>query len=39
MPSVGKKDFGYNKKGRAKAKKEAARTGKKVVNKKGKKAY
>jgi len=39
MPKVGNKDYGYNKKGRAAAKKEASRTGKKVVNKKGKKAY
>ena len=39
MPTVGNKEYGYNKKGRAAAKKAAKKTGKKVVKKKGKKAY
>ena len=34
MPQVGKKHFGYGPKGKAAAKKEAKRTGKKVVHKK-----
>ncbi len=35
MPKVGKKEFPYTKAGAAAAKKEAAKTGKKVVSKKG----
>jgi hypothetical protein len=34
MPKVGKKEFPYTKAGKAAAKKEAAKTGKKVVSKK-----
>jgi len=34
MPKVGKKEYGYGKKGKEAAEKEAARTGKKVVKKK-----
>jgi hypothetical protein len=36
MPMVGKKKFGYGKTGMAKAKSYAKKTGKKMVNKRGK---
>lgn len=41
MPKVGKKEFPYTKKGKEAAKKEASKTGKKVMNKKmgSKRAY
>lgn len=35
MPKVGKKEFPYTKKGKEAAKKEAAKSGKKVVKKMG----
>jgi len=39
MPMVGKKKFGYGKKGKAAATAYAKKTGKRMVNKRGKKKW